>query len=227
MRRLIFLLAVGLGGAAILVALGIWQVQRLAWKEAILAQVDARVSGAPVDLPATLDRTDDRYLPVRAAGTIEAEAIFVLVSRKQIGAGYRMISPLVMDTGRRVLVDRGFIRAADRAAFTLEAFDADVVGNLHWPDEIDGFTPESDLDAGIWFARDVDAMAATLAAEPTLIVAQRVTNDAAALSPLPVDSAAIPNNHLQYAITWFSLALIWAAMTAYFTYRGLGRRTKG
>ena len=87
MRRSLFFIIVGLGGAAILVALGIWQVQRLAWKEAIVADINSRITAAPVALPAQPDPEADAYLPVTVAGAIGADSLHVPVSQKQTGAG--------------------------------------------------------------------------------------------------------------------------------------------
>jgi surfeit locus 1 family protein len=75
------------------------------------------------------------------------------------------------------------------------------------------------MDENIWFARDVAAMAAALGTEEVLVVAKRTSFNDAPVSPLPVDTSAIPNDHLTYAITWFSLAAIWIAMTLAFTLR--------
>ncbi|UOA26669.1 SURF1 family protein [Pseudosulfitobacter sp. DSM 107133] len=224
MGRILFLIGIGLGGAAVLIALGVWQVQRLGWKQAVLADITARISAEPVALPDDPDPVADKYLPVAVTGTYAPEAIYVLVSQKQIGAGYRVISPLVTDAGRRVLVDRGFVRVDDRDAVTTPAEPVRITGNLHWPDEIDSYTPEPDLGANIWFARDLPAMAQSLNTEPLLIVARETSQSGGPVTPLPVDTAGIPNDHLQYAITWFSLALIWVAMTAVFALRGSRRR---
>lgn len=83
---------------------------------------------------------------------------------------------------------------------------------------MDSFTPEPDKSNNIWFARDVPKMAAALGTEPVLLIAKSKTDPN--VVPLPVDTEGIPNDHLQYAITWFSLALIWAAMTGFFLWRG-------
>jgi len=214
--RLIFPLALGLIGAAILIALGVWQMQRLAWKEAVLAGIEARIGDAPVALPATPDPVADLYMPVTVAGTFTGQGIEVLVSRKQIGAGVRVIEVLATEAGRRVLVDRGFVRDAERGLPRAEGA-AEVTGNLHWPQETDSFTPEPDTRAGLWFARDVAAMAEALAAEPLLIVARTPTGDG--IEPMPVDTAGIPNDHLTYAITWFSLAIVWLGMTGLLLWR--------
>ena len=78
------------------------------------------------------------------------------------------------------------------------------------------YTPEPDLDTNTWFARDVPKLASVLDALPVLLIARTTSEADASVTPLPVDSAGIPNDHLQYAITWFSLALIWLVMTGFF-----------
>jgi surfeit locus 1 family protein len=153
-----------------------------------------------------------------ADGTLVDSELHVLVGAKELGAGYRLIQAFETG-GRRIMVDRGLIplEAKDAAR---EAGPASLTGNLHWPDEVDGYTPAPDMARGIWFARDVDAMADALNTEPVLMVVRRqVAGPGGAITALPVDSAAISNNHLQYAITWFSLALIWLAMTGYLIWR--------
>ncbi|WP_415403801.1 SURF1 family protein [Tateyamaria sp. SN3-11] len=217
MNRLWFLLTFGLIGTAILVSLGVWQVQRLAWKEGILARIEARIDAPPMPLPATPDPESDAYLHVTVSGQIAPEQLRVLVSQKNVGAGYRIISPMQLD-GRKVMVDRGFVRTRDAVAAP-PAGVVTVSGNLQWPQETDGFTPAPDTDNNIWFARDVPAMAATLGTAPILIVAKDVSPSDTPPTPFPVDTSRIPNDHLQYAITWFSLAAIWVGMTAYFLLR--------
>lgn len=220
MSRALFVILIGLGGAAILVSLGVWQVQRLAWKENILADINGRIEARAVPLPDRPDPDSGSYLPVEVSGTLEGQTLRVLVSQKEQGAGYRLIT--AMNTAdRRVLVDRGYI-PNEAVAPPLPDGPVTITGNLQWPQETDSFTPAPDLDGNIWFARDVAAMSQTLQTDPVLVVARAVSYDAAPVSPLPVDTARIPNDHLQYAITWFSLAAIWAAMSLYF----LRRRAK-
>lgn len=220
LRSVLFLLLVGLTGFGVLAGLGVWQVQRLAWKQAALAAIDNRIVDPPVPLPANPDPQEDRYLPVTVHGTMLAGEVRVLVSQQMIGAGYRIIAPFVTDTGRRVLVDRGSVPV--EAGDTARALGPmRIAGNLHWPDEIDAFTPDPDRAANIWFARDVPLLAVELGTEPVLIVAASRTDPG--VTPLPVDSAGIPNDHLGYALTWFGLALVWAGMTGYTLWRGCAR----
>lgn len=220
MGRAAFLLIVGIGGAAILVSLGIWQVQRLAWKEGVLADIEDRIAADPVPLPDALDPARDAYLPVEVTGTLRPDYLQVLVSQKTIGAGYRIIRPMLHPEGD-ILIDLGFVTTADASGLKFEEGPpVTIVGNLQWPQEIDSFTPEPDLARNIWFARDVGAMAEALDTRPILVVRRDAPQLGGPLSPLPVDTSAIPNDHLQYAVTWFSLAAIWAGMSLYFIRRG-------
>ena len=215
----------GLAGAVVLISLGVWQMQRLTWKEAILADIESRISADPVALPANPDPEQDRYLPVQVEGRFSGPELHVLVSRKSVGAGYRIIQGFESG-GRRILVDRGFVRLRDKDRVR-EQGQVILTGNLHWPDEVDGYTPDPDREANIWFARDVPVMAQALDTEEVLlIVSDPGSETGTGLTPLPVDTASIPNDHLNYVITWFSLAVIWIVMTLYYLRRTRRPRTK-
>ena len=213
MRRTIFILIIGLAGIAVLLSLGVWQVQRLTWKQGILAEIDAKISGAPIALPAAPNVTTHKYQPVEISGRFVENRIRVLVSQKLIGAGYRIIQPF-QTKDRVILIDRGFVKI-DQIE-DLRNDQATVLGNLHWPDEVDDYTPEPDMKRDIWFARDVTALADTLNTDPILVIAREITPDSEKVSPIPISSSGIPNDHLQYAITWFALAAVWAGMSGLF-----------
>jgi surfeit locus 1 family protein len=224
LKRLAFILLVSLAGTAALLSLGKWQLDRLHWKQAILDDITDRINAVPVSVPLNPSPDQDKYLPVQASGKIGAEYIRILSSQKIIGAGYRIISPFEID-GRRFLIDRGFLKIADKISDQSPDLST-VQGNLHWPQEVDGFTPEADVENNMWFARDVFALADILKTEPILIVASNISPSDGKVTPLAVDSNGIPNDHLQYAITWFSLAAVWTIMNAAFLWR-TRKRTKG
>ncbi|KQI69361.1 cytochrome oxidase biogenesis protein Surf1, facilitates heme A insertion [Loktanella sp. 3ANDIMAR09] len=217
MRKLIFPILLALSGTAILISLGVWQIQRLQWKTAILAQIETEIAAPPVAVPAAPDATTDRYLPVTATGTLTGDVLHVLVSTEENGAGYRTVSAFETD-GRRVLLDLGFVGFDDRD-IALPAGEITVTGNLLWPDEVDGFTPDPE-PTGLWFARDADAMSAALGTEPFFIVARDIQPGSPTV-PMPVGTSGIPNDHLSYAVTWFLLALGWLAMSGLFIFRTL------
>ncbi|MCV3272518.1 SURF1 family protein [Roseobacter sinensis] len=246
--RLWFGLIVGMIGVGILVSLGIWQVQRLAWKEDLLARIESQIAADPVPLGVAQNQTAEtsrpagaagqrresaghlstvqmpelnRYSPVTMTGSFDTDAppIRVLASRKTVGAVYRIIRPFQAEGYGRILVDTGWIVDDAGAPPPPPDEQLTLVGNLDTPNEADSFTPAPDLQGNIWFARDVPEMARALSTEPVLVVLRETPETDLGVTPWPVDTAGIPNDHLQYAITWFSLAVIWGAMTVYFLLR--------
>ena len=204
-------------GLALLLALGTWQVQRMHWKAGLLAEMEAELYAPPGALPAAIDPGRDQWRAVAAEGRFTGEDVLVMASRKGVGAGWLLVA--VFETeGRRLLVDRGFLRD-DLRDVPRPAVAAAITGNLHWPDEVDGFTPDPDLERGLWYARDVPALAEVLGAEPALVILRTTSEAAPVAIPTPLDTAHVPDNHLNYAITWFSLAAIWAVMTTVLLWR--------
>lgn len=214
MKRYIGALLLGVTGCAVLMALGLWQTQRLAWKEAMLAEIGAQIAAEPVPL---FSQPLDEFQAVTAEGRIQGPEAHVLTSRPPEGAGFRVIA--VFETGgRRILLDRGFVPQTEKTA-ERPAAEARITANFRTVDEKDGFTPEPDLATNYWFARDVPALAEVLGTEPILLILRKTSEADPPVRPWPVDTSGIPNDHLEYAVTWFSLALVWAGMTAFLLWR--------
>lgn len=213
-RRVMAALAFGLIGTAILIALGVWQLQRLEWKEGIIAGLEARFAVDPVPLPADPDPLADAFLRVAVEGRLGEEELHVLTSQKPHGPGFRVIAPVETADGRRVMADLGYVPEAMKSPSERSGPSPGPIrltGSLYWPEETDVFTPEPDAGRNIWFARDLRPMAAALGAEPLLIVAEG-HNLGSWPKPLRL-GINLPNDHLEYALTWFSLAAIWAVMS--------------
>lgn len=217
MRRYIFPSALGLVGCAILIVLGLWQVRRLAWKEALLADIATRINSPAEALPATAG-PEAKYAPVRISGHTTGQEALVLSGEKGVGAGFEVIAVFQTDDGRRILLDRGYIPEAAKGQ-PRPPVPLALRGNLHWPEETDSYTAEPDLKANLWFARDVPKMAAALGSEQVMVVATEAGGDAQGIRPMPISTAGIPNDHLGYAITWFSIAAVWAGMTGLLLWR--------
>ncbi|MEM9791964.1 MAG: SURF1 family protein [Pseudomonadota bacterium] len=216
MSRLIAPLLFGLGGFAILVSLAVWQVQRLAWKEALIAEMTAKMDAAPVPLPEDPQAGTHGFMSTAVEGRFVGEALHVLTSARPGGPGFRVISAFETSDGRRVMVDRGYVPEAEKDRVWPNG-PMDVTATLLWPEEVDSFTPAPNLERNIWFARDLTAMSELLRTEPVLLVAQSTT---VTPSPRPLRVGVnLSNNHLQYAITWSLLAALWLAMTGYLVYR--------
>lgn len=222
LRRYAAPLFIGIAGIAILLWLGTWQIQRLDWKRGILNEIETTIAGDPQPLPRLIDPEAQRYLPVVLTGVLEAETLAVLVSIKHRGAGWRLISAFRTEDGRRLLVDRGFVPVEEKDAPRYSG-PAEIAGNLHWPDDRTSSTPTNDPAQNNWYARDLGQMAEALQTEPLLVTTRRMSPADGDVTPLPVSTDGIPNDHLQYALTWYSLAAIWMIMTGLW----VGRRLTG
>lgn len=214
MRNLLFPLVIGLGGIAVLLWLGFWQVERLAWKQGVIADIEARLAEDPVPLPLTLDQNADNYRTVIMQGAVTGDEIRFLDSGTAAGTGHRIISAFETVDGRRVMLDQGLLPLYSEDGQALSD-EVTVQGNLIWPDDISEQAPEGDE----WYARDVAAMAQALDTDPVLVVLSAASAYDERLSPLPVTTRNIKNDHLEYAITWFLLAVVWLAMTLFYMAR--------
>mgnify|MGYP000845995605 FL=1 len=223
MRRILFPLILGIGGVAVLVWLGLWQLERLAWKEAILADINTRLMSDPVPVPDAPVETRDEYMSVAVNGALVGPELHVLTSGTEAGTGYRVIRALEEQGGRRVMVDLGLL-PLDDATPPKDAPLGAIMGTLLWPDDVNSSTPAPDMTKNIWFGRDVAAMAETLGTEPVMVIARDMAQPDPRTTLLPVDTVGIKNDHLSYAITWFGLAIVWAIMTLFLIFRTL--RTK-
>jgi surfeit locus 1 family protein len=204
-------------GLAILIALGVWQLQRLKWKEGLLAHIAALQSARAVDIGPVLDAQaagrDVDYTRVKAVCPGLAAAPFLeLYGLRDGQAGARLISACAVPSAlyRTVLVDRGFVpdSVAERPKVDpAGAAPQELVGILRKPETGNFVSPKN--TPGHWFTRDVGAMARALKAPqpaPVFLFAESATNpEFKALIPAPIPTE-IPNRHLEYAITWFGLA---------------------
>jgi surfeit locus 1 family protein len=228
----IFTLAAG----TILIGLGIWQLERLQWKEDLIAQIDTRSTMPPQPLPPLADwgslaPEDYDYRHVEAEGTFEHDKEALVFhgpgfSRKGISTpGYLVLTPLRLASGGIVIVNRGFVpeNLKDRAT-RLEgeiAGPVKITGLMRPPEPRNAFTPADDPAAGRYFTRDPALIAAGFGlagAAPFSIDADDV--------PMPggwpkggTTEIAIPNNHLSYALTWFGLAFGLFAVFIAFAWR--------
>ncbi len=216
----------------LLIALGLWQLRRLEWKEGLIAAAETRLSEAPVALPAAPTPAQDEFRAVRVEGAYApGEEAYVAANRAPDGPGFRILAAFLVDEGegapaRRILVDRGYVPAAKREPATRPESlrpegPLNLTGILRWPDESSAFLPAPDLARKIWFERDVAALSAALGTEPVLLLA--ADEDPQALPIADPPDVRYSNKHLEYAGTWLSLAAAWALMS-FFWLRRLARR---
>ena len=198
---------------AILVGLGVWQLQRLQRKEALIATVNGHMAAAPVTLNAALAMSADavQYRKVALNGSFDnAREAYVFATAEGGTPVYHVLTPFVSDDGKVMMVDRGAIPAAKMAPGTRTPLNGvtRLVGVWRVPDAPGWFTPKPDRAKHIWYSRDLVGIAAAdgihLAA-PVVIEADATPNPGG----WPKGGQTVvdfPNNHLQYALTWFGLA---------------------
>jgi surfeit locus 1 family protein len=198
--------------------MGSWQVQRLAWKEGLIAEIEQAKAENPftnTTLPsdaATLEKKN--FWPVKLTGVWDASIEYHLAPRYYKGQlGYDVIQPLLLPDHRTVLVNRGWIPAAKKDIGTrphsIGVGRETVRGMIRYGNERNPFTPENQQEKNVWFGRDVNEMAAFYDVKNVLpaMVDQVGERDAKAL-PIPSDGEIrLRNDHLSYIITWYSIAL--------------------
>ncbi|WP_395327815.1 SURF1 family protein [Novosphingobium sp. BL-8H] len=216
---------------AAFLALGVWQVQRLQWKHALIARVDARVHAAPIPLPAD-DRlarvkgSDLDYLRVSLQGQYEGKATALVRAATDLGTGYWTMTPLRLEDGRQIWVNRGFVPAgttAKVAGATTPAGPVSITGLLRSDEPKGSLLQSNQPQVDRWYSRDVNAMAQARgigAVVPAFVDAQvEQANRPKGLTPVPgLTQIHFPDNHLSYALTWFAMAAM-SAMALVFVWR--------
>jgi surfeit locus 1 family protein len=231
-------ITIGFGLAALLVLLGLgtWQMERLGWKESLLATIDQRTHSEPVSLAEMEQRWaadgDVDYTPVRVSGKFlhEREAHFLATWKGE--AGFFVYTPLELADGRVLLVNRGFVPYEKKDQATRREGQigghVEIVGLGRNPllEKPSAIVPDNDPAKNVFYWKDLAAMAAQGGQiEPLKIVPFFVdANDAPNPGGLPIGGVTLidlPNNHLQYAITWYGLAAALIAVLGVWTWRRL------
>ncbi|EQB17265.1 SURF1 family protein [Sphingobium lactosutens] len=194
-------------------ALGAWQVQRLGWKRDLIAQVDARIHATPVPAPASADAAD-AYKRVTATGTFLHDRSTLVQASTVRGAGYWVLTPLRQRNGALLMINRGFVPPEAKTRYDRPEGQVTVTGLLRLTEPGGGFLRANDPAADRWYSRDIAAIAAARRLAPA--ITSYFIDAQAGPSPdrLPVAGLTVirfPNNHLQYAITWFALAIMTVA----------------
>jgi surfeit locus 1 family protein len=220
-----------IAGIAILLGLGFWQVKRLHWKEGLIANIEARTKAPPISLDEAIKLARQgrnlEYTRVRVEGRFYHAKEQYLYSISDGHQGWHVITPLETASGDMVLVDRGFVPDAlkDPSARALgQVGDVVTVTGLVRGSETQGiFMPDNEPAANRWFWRDLQGMArkmfpsGTIEVAPFFIEAEK-SNVPGGWPEGGQTNLNLPNNHLQYALTWFALAACLLALYLYYLF---------
>lgn len=207
-------------GVLVLVGLGTWQLQRLAWKENLIRVAEAGLAAPAIDLPAGADLAGLEFRHVTARGMYlhDAAVGFGLAAVGGLPGG-RLLTPMRLEDGRVILVDRGWLPEPllpPRTPAEMQpAGPVSINGVARWRGGLapGWMAPANEPDKRRWFTWDIPAMEQTLglALVPLTIVLERPDGSA----DLPKTEAVtidLPNNHFGYALTWYGLAVALAAI---------------
>ena len=226
-RKLVWPLAFALVGFCVMFSLGLWQLNRKAWKEQLIAQVEARAKAAPIalrDIPKAWreapDQEDSNFARVAATGRFDHARELHLLTPERDGAAWMVITPFETPEGT-ALVMRGVVPdrlkdPARRAQGQIEG-DVAIVGRIRLPEQAGSFTPANDVNRNAWFWRDLAGMQRAARVDeasralPFFIELESPTPPGGIPRP-KLDQINLRNDHLQYAITWFALAGVMVVM---------------
>ena len=220
-RPSMWLTVLSLAAFAILIGLGVWQIERRAWKLALIDRVEQRVHAPAEPIPApaawpAVSTASDEYRHVSVTGRFLHDRETLVQAVTEEGPGYWVLTPLQRDDGTQVLVNRGFVPAERRSASTRRNGNRDgqveITGLLRMTEPKGGFLRNNVPQHNRWYSRDVAAIAAArglTSAAPFFVDADAGSQSADG----PIGGLTVvrfPNNHLIYALTWFALAFMLA-----------------
>jgi surfeit locus 1 family protein len=228
-------------GVVILIGLGVWQLDRKTWKENLITTINTRLGRTPEDLPPRsswpqLREDGEEFRRVAfPAEFLDGEEALVYTAGSPLrpdvrGLGYWVFAPARLAGGSIIIINRGFV-PADRKDPGTRAEGAprgivDIVGVLRWPEPRNFFTPADDPKNNVWFLRDSNSIATFkkwATAAPFYIDQEAPIPSGGWPKPGKLE-AHLPDDHLQYAITWFGLALALSGVYVVWLARHLVRR---
>ncbi len=208
-----------------LLGLGSWQVWRMQWKHALIAQIEARVHAPAVPAPRRARWPDvtaqaDAYRHVSVKGVFLDQHTVLVQASTVLGSGFWLLTPLQGENGDIVLINRGYVTTRSERPVRSGSERITVTGLLRISEKDGAFLRRNDAANARWYSRDVEAIAAARhlgAVAPYFIDADAIAPERAAPGD-PVGGLtviAFHDNHLVYALTWFAMASMMAVAFVY------------
>lgn len=206
----------------ILLGLGTWQVERLQWKEGLIASIEARRTAPPITIEEAIARLGRGepidYTAIRVTGRFDHSKERHFLATRAGKPGYHVYTPLILADGGTVFVNRGFVpdnlkEPDTRLAGQVEG-EVGIVGLARdrLAEKPSMMVPENEPQKNLFFWKDLDAMASSTGIAADVLLPFFIDADAA---PNPggypeggVTQIDLPNNHLSYAATWYGLAAV-------------------
>jgi surfeit locus 1 family protein len=216
---LLLLAVLALIGVAGLTALGVWQLERRVWKLDLIDRIERKIHAAPVSIPPPdawhrINTADNEYVRVSVTGRFLHDRETLVQAVTERGPGFWVLTPMRIDTGSTVLINRGFVPQDRRDPATRwngnPAGEVRVTGLLRMTEPDGAFLRTNDPAAGRWYSRDVPAIAAArgLSQPAPFFIDADATPNPGGWPAGGLTVVTFRNHHLVYALTWFALALL-------------------
>lgn len=206
-------LIMSVGGVLTMLYLGIWQLQRLGWKEGLIADIETAAANAPMQqLPSLDEALDKRFYTVQITGEYLPEPEFHIAARYyQSQLGYHVFTPFVTTQGEQILVNRGWIPAKQKDSYK-EADDLTgkrtILAQIRTSNERNPYTPINQPDQNVWFGRDMLEMGEYGNIQVLPYSLDLIGEQKWGSWPVPsTGEIKLRNDHLGYAITWLLIGL--------------------
>ena len=212
---------IALLGVAGLIALGVWQIERRAWKLALIDRVEQRIHAVPQPMPSpaswpAINAADDEYRRLTVTGRFLHDRETLIQAVTEEGPGFWVLTPLQTANGTVVLINRGFVPPERRDPASRRegnpATPVVITGLLRLTEPKGGFLRSNDPAGNRWYSRDVEAVAAARGLPRTapFFIDADATPNPGGYPKGGLTVVTFHNNHLIYALTWFGLAIMLA-----------------
>ncbi len=212
----------------IMLGLGVWQLQRLQWKTEIMERIAERTAQAPANFEGglTWDESKDEYRRIRLRGSfVHDQELYLAARSRNNNVGFHVITPFVLTNGMAVLVNRGWVPSerrdpAKRAEGQIKG-ETDVVALVRLTQKQGMMQPDNDPAKNVWFYVDVEEMkkASGVATEIDYWFEADATPNPGGFPIGGQTRISLPNDHLQYAVTWFVFAVTLTVIFLIYSYR--------
>ena len=196
----------------VFVALGSWQIIRLNWKNNLIFEIENSLKNPPVELT---NYNIENYLKIKTSGSIDLEKQIYLYSLNDVGTpGFEVINPISIND-INYLINRGWIPFEKKNSKEINEFDEnDIIGTLKLQGRKNIFKPDNDIEENYWFSLNREDVLKFTGKQFSKYI---IYLDGNYQVPKPKKiTANISNNHLKYALTWFSLAISILLLYLYF-----------
>ena len=211
----------------ILIVLGTWQVQRLGWKSDLISEYNNNFEKQPVTIDEVLkDSLNYKFRKVLVKGEFDNDKEIQLIGKTYEGnAGYHIITPFFLENNKIIYINRGWVPKKyikkESRGFSLISGETEIIGLIRMPQKKGYFVPENEPDNGFWFTIKPTEIKKHLKIDKETFIIKfyvdALRQEKKINLPIGIkEKINIRNQHLSYAITWYSLAIV--LMIIYISY---------